>query len=745
MNIEKYLPMDSDELYAHLLSDVMANPSAGERLTEELSKTDRYQNDFEFRILTDTSKATCFFLLGEYSKAIPFCRNLVERARALSMWKTVSNNLNLMGSSYLTLGISKRALEHFQAVIKHEQDHGFLMMTSAAYNNIALLYINLNAPEKACRYFQLALETLEKEGKAQPRYETKLLSYLGYLATAHCLMNQLDQAASVMDRIKTVKTDSVSLYSMYISNIAKMYYAFYTGNCEDARKAFKRAKSLISENDTLKNIDLLQNYINLCIQFQLDPSFYEEDLNCIKSIENSCNISDGVRMCSKPRSCSKTAEKKDMLRRRTTEHIRLLEQSTDDFRIRQLSSLQVVEDLIKENEKNSDIFSRSRELQRITSEALQTKKALQEAYRRIAVINDLGKKITSSLNLSEVIDTIYKSLSEKVPMNSFVLMVAETEHRRLQSAIYYRDGILQPQFTLDTDRPDSVFAECYRTNRMIVSGNIRKDPRFKHRKLLKVGDGDRSESVVFMPLNVDGQIVGICSIQANGENSYTKKHLMFLEELLPYLSISLNNAIRSRRLEKEIQSHLKTQMELQEANRRLDYLSSLDGLTQISNRRDFEKRMISLLYDAKKTGKDITVFMLDIDNFKLYNDTYGHLEGDKILKQTAMTVRMHMDSVHGLSARFGGEEFIAACTGLDKEKSFALAERIRRDIFELSIENKHSVLGKISISIGAATTDRALETTKSRLMKCADLALYQAKNTGKNRVIIKDLSIRKNI
>lgn len=85
MNIEKYLPMDSDELYAHLLSDVMANPSAGERLTEELSKTDRYQNDFEFRILTDTSKATCFFLLGEYSKAIPFCRNLVERARALSM------------------------------------------------------------------------------------------------------------------------------------------------------------------------------------------------------------------------------------------------------------------------------------------------------------------------------------------------------------------------------------------------------------------------------------------------------------------------------------------------------------------------------------------------------------------------------------------------------------------------------------------------------------------------------------
>ena len=206
---------------------------------------------------------------------------------------------------------------------------------------------------------------------------------------------------------------------------------------------------------------------------------------------------------------------------------------------------------------------------------------------------------------------------------------------------------------------------------------------------------------------------------------------------MPYLTIALNNAFKSQALEYEINHHRKTQNELEKVNQKLEALSYLDGLTQISNRRDFEKKILGYLKKSREEGLSLSLFMFDIDNFKLYNDTYGHLQGDNALKTVAAIIRKHFIDAGGISARFGGEEFVAACLGLDEKESILLGNKIREDVFSQGIENEKAPLKRLSISIGISYSDGSEKLKKSFVMRWADVSLYQAKRDGKNRVVLK--------
>ncbi|MDO4798945.1 MAG: GGDEF domain-containing protein [Bacillota bacterium] len=182
---------------------------------------------------------------------------------------------------------------------------------------------------------------------------------------------------------------------------------------------------------------------------------------------------------------------------------------------------------------------------------------------------------------------------------------------------------------------------------------------------------------------------------------------------------------------------IKTKNALQEAYNKLEKISSMDGLTQISSRREFEKRFLEQLSKAEREKQSVAVYMVDIDNFKVYNDTYGHLEGDEVLKAVARIFRENLDGSGGLSARFGGEEFIGAIAGLSEEQSERIGEKILRDIQALGIENRSVPLGVITVSVGIAFAETIRSGQRSELMRLADISLYEAKNTGKNRAVLR--------
>lgn len=212
-----------------------------------------------------------------------------------------------------------------------------------------------------------------------------------------------------------------------------------------------------------------------------------------------------------------------------------------------------------------------------------------------------------------------------------------------------------------------------------------------------------------------------------------------IEQLVMSDEFKNTNNIRNVEFKLIAEETLKTKRELEKANAVLSKISAIDGLTQISNRRHFEEKMQNLLCHSHANHLTVSVFMMDIDYFKRYNDTYGHLEGDEILKKVAKCFNDRFESINGLSARFGGEEFVGAVAGLSIEETEELAQKISDEIFQLGIVNKSVRGGIVTVSVGAVIATKVDVNMKLELFRVADESLYLAKTYGKNRFEIKIL------
>ncbi|MBS7533737.1 diguanylate cyclase [Ancylobacter sonchi] len=168
---------------------------------------------------------------------------------------------------------------------------------------------------------------------------------------------------------------------------------------------------------------------------------------------------------------------------------------------------------------------------------------------------------------------------------------------------------------------------------------------------------------------------------------------------------------------------------LRSANRRLSSLASLDPLTGIANRRSFD----AVFAVQWSTARHLGVLMIDVDDFKIYNDHYGHLDGDRCLSRIAQALAGAVAGTDVI-ARVGGEEFAVLLPGATLASAAELAERLRRAVEELGLDHASVVGGPVTVSIGCATCEPRPELFGGDLMMAADQALYAAKQAGRNRV-----------
>ncbi len=162
----------------------------------------------------------------------------------------------------------------------------------------------------------------------------------------------------------------------------------------------------------------------------------------------------------------------------------------------------------------------------------------------------------------------------------------------------------------------------------------------------------------------------------------------------------------------------------------LEHEALTDGLTGMHNRRYFDDAMAEYLDQFRKIDKPIGLMILDLDHFKKVNDTYGHDVGDEVLRQIARCLQ-EFTRYHDVVARLGGEEFAVVAPNMSREGFFKLADRIRHAVSSLNIKSGNVHL-RVTMSIGLAIWDH--KETAEELYKRADMQLYQAKRTGRNRV-----------
>ena len=177
---------------------------------------------------------------------------------------------------------------------------------------------------------------------------------------------------------------------------------------------------------------------------------------------------------------------------------------------------------------------------------------------------------------------------------------------------------------------------------------------------------------------------------------------------------------------------------LERANRELRRLAHLDGLTRLANRRRFDEYLQQEWLRLSREEGQLALIMCDIDYFKAYNDTYGHLAGDECLKQVADVLKHSIKRPADLVARYGGEEFTLILPNTGTEGLWHIAQTMQQILGELSIEHtKSSVAPYVTLSIGMSNTIPLRDRRANELVETADRALYEAKATGRNRTVFK--------
>lgn len=210
------------------------------------------------------------------------------------------------------------------------------------------------------------------------------------------------------------------------------------------------------------------------------------------------------------------------------------------------------------------------------------------------------------------------------------------------------------------------------------------------------------------------------------------------ETELERVRAELEDRVRSRTRALELRNDelSRLRLALETTNQRLKRLVAVDALTGIANRRHFDRALERELRRTRREQQPLSLIFLDLDEFKRFNDTYGHARGDDVLRSVAQTLDETFRRGGDLVARYGGEEFAVLLPGVDGRRASLYAERLRRRIWRLGIAYGASqVSDRVTISGGVATVGAKQITSASELMLAADRALYRAKCLGKNRIV----------
>jgi diguanylate cyclase (GGDEF)-like protein len=221
-------------------------------------------------------------------------------------------------------------------------------------------------------------------------------------------------------------------------------------------------------------------------------------------------------------------------------------------------------------------------------------------------------------------------------------------------------------------------------------------------------------SYLTLPLAVEGEIIGCISINSDQPNAFDAQDLQFFSVIGYQMAATLKHFQRFSSVKKE---------------------AIYDTLTSLFNRRYFEEKLTADAQKAFHSGSNLSVIMVDIDHFKKVNDTFGHAGGDKVLREIASLLKNSVRRQDDTVARYGGEEFVLVLPGAPLEATSTIAERIRQTIANTPIDIGQSQI-HLTISLGISNFPIHRAKSKDELVKMADLALYEAKRGGRNRVCI---------
>ncbi len=365
----------------------------------------------------------------------------------------------------------------------------------------------------------------------------------------------------------------------------------------------------------------------------------------------------------------------------------------------------------------------------------ETEQALLQQTQRERMINTITQRIRQSLDLDEILNTTVAEVQTFLQTDRVFIYQFNSDW----SGVVVKESVAEGwEPILDRYFQDSYFVEmeeqCYQQGMIKATSDIyavQLTPcHLELLEQLKV----RAKIVVPILQNtsvMDNLLPGIShpenrlwglliAHQCRGSREWHLQEQELLQQLAAQVAIAIQ------------QSELHQQLQI--ANQQLENLAMVDQLTQIANRRCFDLSLNRAWHHLSREQQPLSLLLCDIDYFKQYNDTYGHLEGDTCLKQIALALKQPVQRATDLVARYGGEEFAILLLNTDSDGALQVADKIHDTIQKLQIPHQASkIANQVTLSIGIATVIPTPNLAILDLIDTADRALYQSKAEGRNR------------
>ncbi len=339
-------------------------------------------------------------------------------------------------------------------------------------------------------------------------------------------------------------------------------------------------------------------------------------------------------------------------------------------------------------------------------------KNLKNQADRLEVLYEIGKAITSTLKIEDLLELIYTQLSRVIASDAYFVALYLPESNKLDIRILLDQGKRYPPQEVDASQ--GVSSWIVENKKPLLINDLRREIETLPVKPILVGDKKLSRSWLGVPLLAEEVLIGLLAVTSYAPHSFDEADQVLMEQIGQQAALAIQNA-----------------RHFEEAQRQ----ANLDSLTGVSNHKHFIEVLYRETDKALTAMMPISMIMLDIDHFKIYNDTYGHVIGDEVLRLTVQSIQSHIKKLDTVG-RWGGEEFGIVLPNATTTQANMVANRIRRTLSELPLfDVEGQTIPKPTISQGIATIPDHTSSADD-LVIIADRALYRAKERGRDQVAV---------
>jgi diguanylate cyclase (GGDEF)-like protein len=343
--------------------------------------------------------------------------------------------------------------------------------------------------------------------------------------------------------------------------------------------------------------------------------------------------------------------------------------------------------------------------QTMNSEFLTDLKTAQDTIRKLKLVIEINTYITNSLEGKEVQKGILDQVKRLLNCETSSVLIVDKEVNRLKFAYLSKDE--EGKHLMDTSlrMGEGIAGTVWGNGTPILINDAQNDPRFSDKADKK--SKNQTNSLIAVPLTYKGEIIGVIEAINKMNGNFNSSDL----EMLQYISTQSAIAIK---------------------NAELYDMANKDGMTRLYINKYFKERLQEEFSRSNRYKRPLSVVMFDIDNFKNFNNTYGHQAGDLVIKEVAKVITSSSRSID-IPCRYGGEEFAIILPETSREDAMIVVERIRQKIEGIDIKYNDSSL-QLTVSGGLATIPVLSPNNIEEFIEMADKALYQSKKNGRNRI-----------